>query len=307
MPATLHVIPPSQTAFEVRIGNVASIGRLTDSTVCLSSGSDISRQHAVIRSHDGQTYQIIDLGSLNGTYVNGQRVVVPVKLESGARITIADNEILFEQVEYLSDEFQQSTILKNSNSPGYGTIFAALMVCDIRGFTAATETLAKNDLAQTIGSWFRTSGNLVQHKGGNIDKFMGDAFFAYWAHHEARAQESLTAFEAGLELLQLARGMKWQGMDRPFEVVVALHCGNVTCSNMGVSAERDATIMGNAVNTVFRLESVAKQFSQQLVVSQDFYDTLPSKDIFSDLGEQSLKGKKQPVRVYGLNGRMENG
>ena len=33
----------------------------------------------------------------------------------------------------------------------------------------------------------------------------------------------------------------------------------MTCSNVGVAAERDATIIGDAVNTVFRLEAVSKE------------------------------------------------
>ncbi len=51
----------------------------------------VSRQHAVIRCHNGWQYQLIDLGSRNGTYVNDQRVVMPVTLTDGAQIRIADN------------------------------------------------------------------------------------------------------------------------------------------------------------------------------------------------------------------------
>ncbi len=301
MPATLQVNPESAERFEIQIGNIASIGRMPDSTVCLSSGPVVSRQHAVIRSNNGRDYQIVDLGSLNGTYVNGQRVVLPVLLENGARIRIADNEILFEQNGNPSHQDQQSTLPGSISRLGDPSSFAALMVCDVRGFTMATETFSNGDLAQTLGAWFREASHLIHQSGGTIDKFIGDSFFAYWAKRETEPSECHAAFDTGRNLLQLAQTISWPDGERSFDVVVALHCGHVTYRNIGMIAERDATIMGDAVNTVFRLESMTKQLSQRLLASQDFLAALPSTDAFTDLGEQMLKGKRHSVRVFGLN------
>ncbi len=75
----------------------ATIGRTPENTVCLGFSPTVSRQHAIIRCHNGYEYQIMDLGSRNGTYVNDQRVVMPVTLQTGARIRIANNEMVFEQ------------------------------------------------------------------------------------------------------------------------------------------------------------------------------------------------------------------
>lgn len=95
MGATLFIQPASAESFQVGIGNTATIGRAAESTVCLSFSPRVSRQHAIIRCHNGFQFQLIDLGSRNGTHVNDQRVVVPVLLTDGARIRIADNTITF--------------------------------------------------------------------------------------------------------------------------------------------------------------------------------------------------------------------
>jgi adenylate cyclase len=79
-----------------------------------------------------------------------------------------------------------------------------------------------------------------------------------------------------------------------------LHFGRVTSSNIGQVAMRDATIIGDAVNTAFRLEGVTKELNQNLVLSQDFVTVLPPGREFVDFGEFQLKGKSQSVRVYGL-------
>jgi adenylate cyclase len=175
------------------------------------------------------------------------------------------------------------------------------MVCDIRGFTAATEIFSKSDLAQTLGHWFREATHLVQQGGGHIDKFVGDSFLAYWVKQETGPSECEAAFDAGCKLLELAKATTWPDPGRPFQIVVALHCGQVAYRNIGVVAERDASIIGDAVNTVFRLESLTKELGQQLLTSREFLAALPSTDAFTDMGERMLKGKSHPVQVFGYN------
>jgi class 3 adenylate cyclase len=42
-----------------------------------------------------------------------------------------------------------------------------------------------------------------------------------------------------------------------------------------------------------------KELNQQVLLSADFADRLPSTEKLIDLGERKLKGKQQSVRVYG--------
>ena len=70
--------------------------------------------------------------------------------------------------------------------------------------------------------------------------------------------------------------------------------------NVGLNAQRDATIIGDVVNTVFRLESVMKELNQQVLLSADFGNRLSANENLVDLGERKLKGKQQAVRIYGL-------
>ena len=81
---------------------------------------------------------------------------------------------------------------------------------------------------------------------------------------------------------------------------LALHFGPVNCGNIGLVAQRDATIIGDAVNAAFRLESVMKELGQDLIFSQDFAAMLNPPRPLIDLGEHQLKGKNQQVRVHAL-------
>ncbi|HEX4668028.1 MAG TPA: adenylate/guanylate cyclase domain-containing protein [Chthoniobacterales bacterium] len=300
MPAKLRITPLADDPFELTIGNTATIGRTADNTVCLSGSPLVSRQHALIRCHDGYQYQIIDLGSRNGTLVNGQRVVMPMTLDPGARIEIAKNELVFERIE---DDFANAHLEVTLAGSMAGIASAirpvALLVCDIRGFSSMAEKISSSHLAQQLGVWFREAGNLVTKSGGTVDKFIGDAVLAYWSGCGTDEVDCAATLQIARDILGLAAKSKWANSE-PFNVGIALHFGSVTCGNVGIDAQRDATIIGDVVNTVFRLESVMKELSQQVLLSADFAERLPASEKLVDLGERKLKGKQQAVRIYGL-------
>ncbi len=301
MGAKLQIQPSHAAPFELPIGNTASIGRTRENTVCLSFSPLVSRQHALIRCHNGWQYQLIDLGSRNGTYVNDERVVMPVTLTDGARIRIADNILTFsEHADDVSTEHNAMTLVGSMDHSPVDSLPVALLVCDIRGFSSMSEKIPGADMAQALGAWFRETGNAVAESGGTIDKFIGDAILAYWGTAGRAATDCGSAFGVAKRMLALADARKWPN-GSPFTIAVAMHYGRVTCSNVGVAAERDATIIGDAVNTVFRLESLSKELSQRLVLSGDFIEQTPElHGELTDFGERALKGKSHAVRVYGM-------
>jgi hypothetical protein len=71
-----------------------TIGRHPDCDVVLND-QEVSRQHAEVRREDGQ-FLVVDLGSLNGTKVNGAGVKAPRPLEDGDVITIGAHTLRFE-------------------------------------------------------------------------------------------------------------------------------------------------------------------------------------------------------------------
>ena len=301
MGAKITIQPAHADTFQVTIGNTATIGRTRENTVCLGFSPLVSRQHAIIRCHNGWQYQLIDLGSRNGTYMNDQRVVMPVTLTDGARIRIADNILTFsEHDDDTTGEHNALTLVGTIDHAVVDARPVALLVCDIRGFSTMSETCASGVMAQTLGAWFRETGNLVAQSGGTIDKFIGDAMLAYWGAAGQPAGDCSTALQAAKMMLGLADARKWPN-GAPFRIAIALHYGKVTCSNVGVAAERDATIIGDAVNTVFRLEGISKELDQRVVMSGDFAEHLSElAGQCTDFGDRALKGKSQAVRVFGM-------
>jgi DNA-binding response OmpR family regulator len=66
---------------------VTSIGRWEDNDIVIPDRW-VSRHHAHIR-REGTRYVVEDLGSKNGLFVNGKRVITPVALENGDHVQVA--------------------------------------------------------------------------------------------------------------------------------------------------------------------------------------------------------------------------
>ena len=82
--------------FEGRVHPITSrsvvIGRSRECDVRLAD-TNVSRRHAELHQ-DGATYWLVDLGSTNGTELNGKRVERE-KLSDGDTITLGSTELVF--------------------------------------------------------------------------------------------------------------------------------------------------------------------------------------------------------------------
>lgn len=76
--------------------SACSIGRSTDNTVTVAD-AQASRKHAEIRYENGR-HVIVDLGSTNGTSVNGAKLSGPHTLTHGDQITIGESHLRYESI-----------------------------------------------------------------------------------------------------------------------------------------------------------------------------------------------------------------
>jgi len=95
MPAQFQLVmrqgPTPGATFSLE-GDQLIIGRDSSSGVAIND-AEISRKHARL-SFQGGKYVLEDLGSTNGTFVNGQRLVSPVVLKSGDVVSFGEQIVL---------------------------------------------------------------------------------------------------------------------------------------------------------------------------------------------------------------------
>ncbi len=99
-----------------------SIGRHPGCDIVVDAGA-VSRYHAKL-VREGEEYTVEDLGSRNGTFLNGQLLTAPQQLQEGDRIRISDVELIFHQE--TTPPFSQS----GSEMTFEGSSFGIVMVDD---------------------------------------------------------------------------------------------------------------------------------------------------------------------------------
>ena len=94
-PIRLTVFQPNLAPMKVDAsGPLITLGRATDCTIPIKDRY-LSRRHAEI-VYDENAWMVRDLGSVNGTHLNGSRVIGAAPLRPGDKIALGDTEIVFD-------------------------------------------------------------------------------------------------------------------------------------------------------------------------------------------------------------------
>ena len=84
-----------ETRFELGDGET-SMGRSSGSTIVLRSDDYASGRHAQLTRHGGLLY-VEDLGSTNGTFVNGRKTVGATPLRNGDTVRVGSTTFRYEE------------------------------------------------------------------------------------------------------------------------------------------------------------------------------------------------------------------
>jgi adenylate cyclase len=221
-------------------GDSCQIGRGASNTVVLPSDK-VSRRHAIIHAQGQNEFCLIDLGSANGTYLNGRRVSQPSALADNDIISIGDHTFRFvhpQQARPADVETANKTIQEIRN------LTLWLLVADVEAATQYAQR-SSEEAPRVIGRWLNDCKRVIDANGGTINKFLGDGFFAYWLDTDTDPASVANT----LKTLKQAQD---KGEPR-FRVV--LHYGKVFVG--GAASLGEESLMGNEVNFLFRVEKLA--------------------------------------------------
>jgi adenylate cyclase len=284
--------------------NCWTVGRNDDNNFVLTDRW-ISRNHAMLQQMETGEFYLIDLGSRNGSFVNGRRVSIPVTLRNGDRIIFGQTELDF----YNPSAGRRLDRLHDTDSEDFTATLTVrslitVMVMDIRDFTVLTRQLDETILSEVIGNWFRKAGHIIREHGSWVDKYIGDAIMAVWFHKPSGVStEEMMRICQALSQLHKATDLLSSRYPLPFPLRVGagINTGYAMVGNSGSSDRSDYTALGDTVNAAFRLESCTKQLGKDIAVGETTYKYLTELGA-QDAFEQhivALKGYDTPSVTYG--------
>jgi adenylate cyclase len=174
-------------------------------------------------------------------------------------------------------------------------IDAAILFCDLRGFTGMSERLDEADLFAALDRYFEAVVEAVRAGGGDVLKFLGDGVLAIFPVEASRTDACRAALEAVAEARERLAGAA-AADGTPLAFIATLHVGQVVYGNIGSPDRLDFTVLGPAVNLVSRLEGLAKELDRPLLCSAAFAAALDAP--LASLGRFALKGVTEPEEVF---------
>jgi adenylate cyclase len=187
------------------------------------------------------------------------------------------------------------------------TLAAALWYCDLRSFTATTETLPRDQIIALLNDYFGCMVGAVHRHGGEVLKFIGDAMLAIFPiaddlDRDRACLAALAAAEDALADLDDLNERRLADGKAILEADIALHTGAVMYGNVGAPDRLDFTAIGTAVNLVTRLERMSEELEQRLLASARFASPCGSKLV--SVGHYRLRGFSQPQEIFALPPRV---
>ncbi|HEY4347499.1 MAG TPA: adenylate/guanylate cyclase domain-containing protein, partial [Gaiellaceae bacterium] len=160
-----------------------------------------------------------------------------------------------------------------------------VLFCDVAGSTALGERLDPEALRLILVGYFERMKEIVEHHGGTVEKFIGDAVMAVFGVPVLHEDDALRAIRAAVEMREAFPELGIQGR-------IGVTTGEVVTG----TEERLAT--GDAVNVAARLEQAAEP--GEILIGEETYRLTRDAAAVDVLEPRPLKGKAEPVAAYRL-------
>jgi adenylate cyclase len=175
-------------------------------------------------------------------------------------------------------------------------VYGAYLFCDMSGFTAFSEAHSPAAVMFSMSVFFEEAIDIFQENSGEILRFMGDGFFAFFPDPRAAALASVLMAN---KFRLLAHSM--EGISGAFlKFRTGLHSGKAIRCSFGGRSRKELSFFGDSINVASRLETQCQP--GKVLVSSDFVDACEGNLLTSKTFKLALKGKTDTVEVCYLRG-----
>ena len=260
---------------KVLVEGSCAIGRSRGNQVVLPDAR-VSRRHAMIHLQGPAEHWLVDLGTMNGTRINGRRIFLPTCLRDGDEIDIAGLKVVFrqprlEEVERAETTATAVTIQEIRRSQCW------LLVVDVVSSTQLHQTKDPEQVPVILGRWFASLKEIIEGERGAINQYTGDGVLAVWMEPPERSAEVYSVIQS-LRKLQQEGEPAFRGV---------LHYGSVSVTSSPQPGHE--SLVGNDAYFAFRMEELAKSLGLRGLVSEPAAQRLASLGTFQEAGRHALR------------------
>ncbi|MBI5118730.1 GAF domain-containing protein [Candidatus Poribacteria bacterium] len=178
-------------------------------------------------------------------------------------------------------------LMKNPEDwkPGGTLQKVTVLFSDIRGFTTMSSKMNPSDVMEMLNEYFDEMTRIIFACQGTLDKFMGDGIMAIFGAPFSYGDDADRAALAAMDMIQRVRAMNARAKEtgkRTFDIGIGINTGAAIAGNVGNIDRMDYTVIGDMVNTAFRLASAAGR--NQILISRETQSAIQTKIDVRDVG-----------------------
>jgi class 3 adenylate cyclase/tetratricopeptide (TPR) repeat protein len=176
----------------------------------------------------------------------------------------------------------------------------SVVFCDLADSTALGERLDPEPLRELMGRWYEEMRTAVEHHGGMVEKFIGDAVMAVFGLPRAHEDDALRAVRAALDMQRAVERLNASLAERDvpeLRIRIGINTGEV------VTGDDAATLAtGDAVNTAKRLEQAAG--GGEILIGAVTERLVRHATRLEAARPVEAKGKSEPVEAWRVFGTI---
>jgi class 3 adenylate cyclase len=175
-----------------------------------------------------------------------------------------------------------------------------VVFCDLRGYTAFTETAEPEEVLDFLREYHGALGPLVSQFEGTLDQFSGDGIMVFFNDPVPIPDPAARAVNMAVAMREAAGTLiaGWRERGRDLGLGAGIAQGYATLGQIGFSERYGYTAIGTVCNVAARLCAEAKD--GQILLSQRANAALKGSVATEQVGALSLKGLTQPVVAYNV-------
>jgi GAF domain-containing protein len=175
-----------------------------------------------------------------------------------------------------------------------------VVFCDLRGYTAFTETAEPEEVLEFLREYHGALGPLVAQFEGTLDQFSGDGIMVFFNDPVPCPDPAERAVKMAMAMREAAGKLitDWRRHSYELGFGAGIAQGYATLGQIGFSERSGYTAIGTVCNLAARLCAEAKD--GQILVSSRIAGAVEAVARLEDLGNLELKGLRRPVAAFNV-------